>query len=515
MDRFYVASLIFAGIPHALGTSCSDQSSCGSCLDQSFITGCEWCAVDWRCYDVGALESPCLAPPNDYRCYSKAEDTTCDTAICPDNSTSVRPHQLRIAFAGTAGMRIAWKTILNPLSCYVAVKSSGPIPRNVPLEGSIQYLKSHGYHHWATIRGLKTASEYTYTITCDGASSSPRTFKTETNDPYVNIIVMGDMGTKSWGNAMASKARIDALLSDANFTLHVGDHSYADDAGLLHPSCFAFFCYEAILDQYFEWFEDVVDTKAHMIAVGNHDMECHDANCLAESYKRNALRNFSAFNARWRMPSAESGGVASMWYSYDYGPAHFVVLNTETDFPGAADQFHGSESGILACGNFAPNGTYLRWLDADLAAASKNRAERPWIVVYGHRNWMWLKGAVKTDYTSSMLRSAHQHLFLKYDVDLHLAGHIHGYYSDVPQPGTKGTPFVCSGAAGCDEGLHTDWTEESGIANGFKYHDRGYPAQVGTLEITRTKLTWKGIDSASGQVYDNFTLVKTSFEVEV
>jgi exo-beta-1,3-glucanase (GH17 family) len=29
------------------------------------------------------------------------------------------------------------------------------------------------------------------------------------------------------------------------------------------------------------------------------------------------LSNFTAYNARWKMPSAESGGVESMWYRCD------------------------------------------------------------------------------------------------------------------------------------------------------------------------------------------------------
>jgi len=48
---------------------------------------------------------------------------------------------------------------------------------------------------------------------------------------------------------------------------------------------------------------------------GNHESECHDPACVVNPRKLGLpLSNFTAYNARWKMPSQESGGVASMWY---------------------------------------------------------------------------------------------------------------------------------------------------------------------------------------------------------
>lgn len=33
------------------------------------------------------------------------------------------------------------------------------------------------------------------------------------------------------------------------------------------------------------------------------------------------------------MPGNETGGVSNFWYSFDYGNAHFVSMDGETDFP--------------------------------------------------------------------------------------------------------------------------------------------------------------------------------------
>ncbi len=109
----------------------------------------------------------------------------------------------------------------------------------------------------------------------------------------------------------------------------------------------------------------------------------------------------------------------------EQGMVHFVSFDTETDFPGAPEvwfvggghlfrcirwgwgyvcacvcarppramgpcvllpplltllQGNVSEHG-LPSGGFAPPGALVAWLEADLAAAAANRANRPWIVV--------------------------------------------------------------------------------------------------------------------------------------
>jgi hypothetical protein len=50
--------------------------------------------------------------------------------------------------------------------------------------------------------------------------------------------------------------------------------------------------------------------------VGNHESECHIAQCLMHSKQYGEkLNNFTAFNQRWHMPSSTSDGVLNMWYS--------------------------------------------------------------------------------------------------------------------------------------------------------------------------------------------------------
>jgi len=291
----------------------------------------------------------------------------------------------------------------------------------------------------------------------------------------------------------------------------VGDISYADD-DFLHASCVGYFCYEAVYDKYMDWMQDVMESKPYMTVPGNHESECHSPNCLANRAHAQSLRNFSAYNARWAMPSKESGGTLNMWHSFDYGPIHFVACNSETDFPGAASYDYGDGGKIigLKAGHFAPDGAYVKWLEADLAKAHANRAERPFIVAMGHRPWV-NKAAEPMD---APVRNAHEPLFVKYGVDLYLTGHKHSYSSQLPVAGKAATPIVVTGAAGCDEGLE-GWDQMNGTANGYKYFGSGKIHEVGTLEATRSTLTWKAYNSKTGAVFDTFTLPARAIVTEM
>jgi hypothetical protein len=58
----------------------------------------------------------------------------------------------------------------------------------------------------------------------------------------------------------------------------------------------------------------------------------------------------------------------NMWYSFNYGPVHFVQFDTETDFPNAP---LATMCPDLPCGNFGPVGQLLAWLQKDLAAVRR------------------------------------------------------------------------------------------------------------------------------------------------
>ena len=116
--------------------------------------------------------------------------------------------------------------------------------------------------------------------------------------------------------------------------------------------------------------------------VGNHDAEntdYADVNWLRTEYTsghngRTPLKDIFTTNAGPGGPGP--AGSAETTYSWDYGNAHFIVLNCYWD--GNSDSsIHMSSSGYDQCGDIKP--ALLSWLQNDLAATHK-----PFIFVFVH-----------------------------------------------------------------------------------------------------------------------------------
>jgi hypothetical protein len=217
--------------------------------------------------------------------------------------------------------------------------------------------------------------------------------------------------------ALKNQHRIDAVW-------HLGDIGYVDDA-FGHKGKVLRFGYEDTYNGYMNWMQNISATMPYMVSVGNHESECHSPNCIFNPWHGKPLSNFSAYNARWHMPAEESNARAgqNMWYSFDKGPAHFISLDTETDFPGAGESKTGdSHVPWFKAGSFGKAGEYMAWLEADLKKASDARkvgSGRAWIIAGGHRPY-------------SEIVHCCGDLFDKYGADLYFAGHAHRYSRSLP-----------------------------------------------------------------------------------
>lgn len=178
------------------------------------------------------------------------------------------------------------------------------------------------------------------------------------------------------------------------------------------------------------------------------EAECHDPSCLGNADRREKLSNFTAYNGRFHMPAEESGGVLNMWYSFNYENVHFISIDTETGYSGAAEETRY----VLPCGGF---GNMMEWLEADLIAANANRAVRPWVFVHGHHP-LYQGDSVNADFQAAV-----EELFYKYNVDVYFSGHVHSYERDVPvyrsnldpagYNNPRATTYLMIGGSGCDE----------------------------------------------------------------
>lgn len=346
------------------------------------------------------------------------------------------------------------------------------------------------------------------------------------SEQSLNFAVFADLGLV---NGDSSISFLKSIQNSTSLIWHGGDISYADDA-FLHKGCMFSFCYEETWDQFMNEMEPIVSQLPYMVAPGNHEAECHDPACLASKERREKLSNFSAYNTRFRMPSPESGsGALNMHYSFNFGPVHFISIDTETGFPGAAEETRY----VLPCGGFEEQ---LTWLEADLVEANKHRDVRPWVFAQGHHP-MYQGNSVNKDFQAAM-----EDLFYRYGVDVYFSGHVHSYerdyptYKGVPEmtyDNPRATSYFMIGGAGNDEMADAEagkpeealtasekerkeaaneggssWRKGSGDGSWTVVTDKEHLG-IATVSIKNAKeLTFNYYRTTSGELFDTVTLTR-------
>eukprot|EP00604_Paraphysomonas_vestita_P002389 CAMPEP_0174819338 /NCGR_PEP_ID=MMETSP1107-20130205/2503_1 /TAXON_ID=36770 /ORGANISM="Paraphysomonas vestita, Strain GFlagA" /LENGTH=335 /DNA_ID=CAMNT_0016032633 /DNA_START=399 /DNA_END=1406 /DNA_ORIENTATION=- len=325
-------------------------------------------------------------------------------------------------------------------------------------------------------------------------------------------------------SASYSLELLKSLMSQDEIDMiwHVGDVGYADDACFHTIATALQFEYEKAYNGYMNWISPLTTQLPYHVVVGNHEAECHDPLCILR-YKElgKPLSNFTAYNARWAMPSKESGGVENMWYSWNYGPIHFISIDTSTDFPDAPEQVKGG-SHVFEAGYFAADGEYMKWVENDLKAAASDPSIR-WIIAGGHRPF--------EDFNSDQLES----LFEQYGVAFYFAGHSHSY-SRFLSDQHHGVTHVVVGGAGCEEmvfaetnptpGYHTnatchEWStrlvkgerrnRESVCAEAEFFTDAYAIGKLTAQDGGWGDLQWELLSSITGEVIDYVTIPSEKF----
>mmetsp|Transcript_10733 Transcript_10733/g.19436 ORF Transcript_10733/g.19436 Transcript_10733/m.19436 type:complete len:453 (+) Transcript_10733:45-1403(+) len=436
------------------------------------------------------------------------------------------PSQVHLSLGGavdssgvSTGMYVMWKTDGQPSSTVRYGTSEDDLSEQA--QGSSKsYLDGHGFHHTALMENLSCDLEKIFYQVGDEADGWSEVFSFKrapcaSSGTAFSISVFGDMGyldsdlrppkiphgddpyhglNKVW-SATYSRNMLESLKNsgDIDWVFHVGDIGYVDDSFASAPLKFT---YEEVYDGYMDWLQNLTSTMPYMVAPGNHESECHSPACIAQELKYGRhLRNFTAFNERWTMPSEESGGSrdTNMWYSFNYGSVHFVSINTETDWDGAEEQGTGdSHIPWLKAGGFGEDGEFLTWLEADLKAAyeEKKAGGRKWIIAAGHRPY------------NTIQEMKIEEMFIKYEVDVYFAGHSHSYSrttsSDKPV-------YIVAGGAGCDEMGPSKESLLLGPLGQDSIESDKY--STGVLDVSDEKLSWRLIDSIDGSIIDSVDIL--------
>ena len=261
----------------------------------------------------------------------------------------------------------------------------------LPWKGNI-----HGAHMTALIPGRR----YEYSVGDPALNTTSPVFTFAAPQLQVDrafVALGGDMGSiQLCGYKMAAQMleyhtkvrRFDALWL-------LGDIAYST----LDPPRWNF---EFFWDMYLRQEAPLLQHVPFLATYGNHDAAGGDS---------------GAFIHRFRNPRAY-GGHGNFYWAYRHGPVLFVSFCTEPGLVPAVCQYH-------------PGSAQYQWLERTLAAV--NRTETPWVIVAGHRPMY--SSDKSTD--SGPLQQYLEPLFLKHQVDVELAGHMHE--TELTAPVANGT----------------------------------------------------------------------------
>lgn len=156
------------------------------------------------------------------------------------------------------------------------------------------------------------------------------------------IALIGDMGVTHDENTAASiKSHIDS--GHVQMIVHAGDISYADNFDETHHNN------SYIWVEYMYNIQNLTARVPYMTAPGNHE----------------AQFRFAAYLNWFKMPCLQSSSLSPFWYSFDYMGVHFTAYSSEHNFSRGSKQ--------------------NEWIAADLEKAHGNRANVPWLFIFGHR----------------------------------------------------------------------------------------------------------------------------------
>jgi hypothetical protein len=210
--------------------------------------------------------------------------------------------------------------------------------------------------------------------------------------------------------------------------------------------------------------------------VGNHE-------CYLGGGK---LGRPSAMMAQFRPPRNGPEGLEGQAYSFDYGPVHIAVLDSQ------AGEERKAAGDILK--------PQKAWLDADLAASTAT-----WKFVAFHRSPYGLRAGE----ANPAIKAAFSPIIEKYHVDVVFSGHDHGVGRTFPIKGGKymadpaqGTVYYLTGRSGTK--TYPDVKAQPWSA--FARNTLDQPNHV-VVDVADTVLTITAV-KVDGTVIDTYTIEK-------
>ena len=317
------------------------------------------------------------------------------------------------------------------------------LPAERPAAFTVYYRVGSEQYGWSPVRSFEAPRR---------ADAEPLAGR-----PALSVIVAADMGEAyedgsqyHWEepNSVNTTLHIERMLSSnggvgIDLVVHPGDLSYATG-------------YESEWDRFMEMIEPIASRVPYMTSMGNHERdfplsgstigagdsggECgvptqarfhmptcpqpNTAPCVGAPAREHSKLQLPPGHAHKRM-SAPVGSADDGWYSFNQGPVHFAVMNTEL-----SSRFGSRQHAFFA---------------ADLAAV--DRKATPWVLFLGHRQMY-----CDNQYAAENDMGDLEPLLLKHKVDIAFWGHVH--FAQRSCPMYNATCAATKDAAGYDAPIH-------------------------------------------------------------
>ena len=310
------------------------------------------------------------------------------------------------------------------------------------------------HHHSVTISVLTAGTPYLYQVGNGAGVTASGSFRTAATPAQAfTFATIGDFGG---GGPGATQNANTIAAAGTQFILTVGDNIYPS-AGNPDPDFTT--TYSDFDQRFYKPFAGAIKSQPFFPANGNKE-----------------YYGDGVFWDNFPMP-----GSNHSWYSFDWGAAHILVLDSEQPFAPGSEQY-----------TFARN---------DLAAHQGDT----WRIVVIHRPPY---SSATASSSSQPVRQYLVPLFQEQDVDLVMSGNTHNYERSHPlingAPAAGGVTYLVTGAGG------------NGF-NAFKLAQPSWSAfredtfyQYTRLTVSSSELKLDGIRADSGAVFDSVTMTRSS-----
>ncbi|HHV74494.1 MAG TPA: metallophosphoesterase [Thermoanaerobacterium sp.] len=324
--------------------------------------------------------------------------------------------------------------------------------------------------HSATLTNLDPGTTYYYRVGYGSNLSSIYSFTTEAKDTNsFKFLIFGDSQSgvatdPQYGPWKTTIHNAYNANKDAKFFVNVGD---LVEIGQLYTHW----------NNWFDAAKGVIDTIPEMPVEGNHETY------QSSNYDAGKPKDFVS---QFPVPQNGPDGLKGQVYSFDYGNAHIVMLDSQEDE-------EETVSGDILEAQKA-------WLDKDLKNTNKT-----WKIVFFHKTPYYNKATRSNE----QIKAAFQPIFDKYHVDVVFNGHDHGYSRTYPikndqyvKSPADGTVYVVTGRSG--NKYYPDLSQK--VWDAFFYDPQDQPNYI-VATINGNTLTIKAVKQ-DGTPIDTYSITK-------